>query len=343
MCWNNPFRDRRPAGWVFEAEGQIAGHLGVVCLPLRSAKTRILGLVGVDYAIDPEAKLDGLAFAGLQLAKALFDEGQDCAVLATTANDKTGAVFQRFGSIPVDWTKELWMAPATREQLVRTLLGGRNRILRRMHGSVLGRPFLRSYLSLSGQRRMPRVQLAAGWRLDIRELDSSLDHVSLWNELTGLSGRGDGCKAEADSAICFSVDHDIDFYTWRYDSHPDRSLIRVIQLRDSGGLLLGAAIVQLPELQQSDRAYIEALISAGDRRDVLYSLFSAALRLAYQDGAAALVTTAGCQAYRPMFWEMGFTSCARSGPAFVIKLPESLAVDASTLSGNLLFWHGAMF
>ncbi|MDM8008192.1 MAG: hypothetical protein QUV05_18795, partial [Phycisphaerae bacterium] len=134
--WNwqyrdNPFRQDRPAGWVLADGERVVGHLGAVYVPVIAAGRSAVGVIGADYVVSQDALKAGGTFAGLQLAQAFFEGTSACLHMATTANEKTGAVFGRFGCRPVDWTREFFRASTSLVQQIRTCRGGANRVVRR--------------------------------------------------------------------------------------------------------------------------------------------------------------------------------------------------------------------
>ena len=103
----------------------------------------------------------------------------------------------------------------------------------------------------------------------------------------------------------------------------------------SGGMGVGADMAgwfcgfqNLIYLTVDDPAFVEDLIVLPGRPDVVRSLLCAALRLAADHQADYLVTATGRCELRPLFWELGFESRARSAPAAVITAADIL--DAIT-------------
>ncbi|MBP7936408.1 MAG: hypothetical protein KA354_17345 [Phycisphaerae bacterium] len=345
QCLDNPFRGQRPAGWVLVDGEAVVGHIGVVYLPLRVGAGRRIGQVVADYVVSPEATARGGLFAGLRLAQAFMAAAEGQVPLATTANDKTGAVLGRYGCRPVEWTRELWRAPATPEQEIRSCLGGASRVVRRLlrakAGAILGRA-AGGCCRLLGIR--PRLPLPAGCRLEVLEAPAiqELEYLASMRLSYG--------------ATC-SIDWSADYLDWRYARHPEWKDTRVLVLRRFDGRALGGAVVFCERLDERRIAFVEELAAprcspllsskappggaeematdAGDGEiPLVRALLIAALRAAVDLDADYLVATAGRGSYRSLFWELGFESRARNAPALV--LPEGIAADPA-------FQHGMMF
>lgn len=346
--WNNPYRLNRPAGWVLEGGGKIVGHLGAVHVPLRMGQERGTGIIGADYAVSAEALRHGGAFAGLQLAQALFQESGDHIVLATTANEQTGAIFGRFGCRPVEWTREFWRAPATMAQLLRTGYGSSNRLARRLlsgfPGSLVADVLGRGCTLL---RYQPTLPLQPGYRIEMTLPCSPCPFGMLYEQLVA----GHGAVPATPIALGqwpahFGIDRSQDYLDWRYIHHPERESIRVISVSDRAGQLYGSAIVFLDIHAPRRVACVEEIIARPDRTDVWRMLFLAALRLAWAHDMEYLVTTTGRRGLRGFFWELGFQSRARNAPAaLVLQSPQCRPSQSlrEPLADHYEFWHGEMF
>lgn len=337
--WQNPFRKDRPAGWVFADADRILGHLGVVYLPMRIGDRRVSGVVGADYAVAEKFLARGGMFAGLELAQKLFTDCGDCVVMATTANEKTGVVFGRFGGRAVEWTREFWRAPATLGQQIRSCRGGDNRALRRMMTGHTGQWFSRVMTAgYKLTRHLPAIPIPQGCRLEIAEPRLARDLGDLSQQMAGPTN-------------CLCVDRSQDYLDWRYGRHPERKHMRVLTVCDVGGSPLAAAMVFHEQRHDRHVCYVEEMMVMPHRSDILRTLLCAALRLAYQHGSEYLVTSPGQRAIRDVFWELGFEDRARSAPAVVVCIPTSVASVASSASNatftsfddHLEFWHGMMF
>lgn len=337
QCLDNPFRGQRAAGWVLAdadaATGPIVGHIGAVYLPLRVGEERRTGQVVADYVISPEATARGGLFAGLRLAQAFMAGAKDLVPMASTANDKTGAVLGRYGCRQVPWTRETWRAPATFEQEIRSCLGGRNRVVRRLlrsrPGAMLGRA-AGWCCRVSGLR--PPLELPSGCRLEVLEAPAIQALAPL------------AAASPSQGATC-AIDLSAGYLEWRYARHPEWNDIRLVVLRRSDGLAVGGAVVFCERIDKRRIAFIEELIpgpcgssSSAERPSggamSVRTLLCAALRVAVDLDAEYLVTTTGREGLRPLFWELGFESRARNAPALV--LPEKIAADPT-------FQHGMMF
>ncbi len=348
--WNNPFRFGRPAGYVLVHDGNVVGHLGAVYLPLRIGMDRYTGVVGCDYVVSPEATKVGGMFAGLQLAERLFADAENFLVMATTANDKTNAVFGRFGCKPIPWTREFWRAPADVGQLIRGLYGGNNRVIRRIL-SAPGGYWLTRQMS-KGCRLLhhsPSVDLPKGCRLEISMPRSPCALGTVYEKQLSSKGahkhQGSAEVASPRPAL-FSVDRSQDYLDWRYVSHPERENIRTIAVNNEQGDPIGAAILFLEKTDRRFVAYLEELVVLLNRRDVLHTLFCTALDMAWRHGVDYLVTTGGRPAYRHIFWELGFESRARNAPAAVIQAGSRGIAEQMLprpLENHIEFWHGDMF
>jgi hypothetical protein len=360
QTWNNPYRGGRPAGWVLIDRGEIAGHLGAVYLPMRLGPERVTAVVGTDYAVDEAGAARGGVFAGLQLAEAFFEAASGCLAMATTANEKTGAVFGRFGCRPVPWTQELWRAPATLQQQIRTCLGGTSRLMRR---ALTGwaRPVVGGFLHAYYDRlnHLPAIPIPANSRLETTVPRLAGDLGWIWEGF--VHGRAAAANDEdlaereavseppaaASSPMVVSVDRTQAYLNWRYGSHPEREHIRVLAVRDREGPPAAAMIVFLEQRADRRIALVEELLTLPHRRDALVTLFCAAVGLACDHGMDVLLTTPGRPDLRGLFWELGFESRARSAPALVMHSPEAVLPRSITFptsfENNLDFWHGEMF
>jgi hypothetical protein len=337
QCWDNPFRQGRPAGWVMVDGERIVGHLGAVYVPLRVGRERKLGMIGADYAVIPDAVARGGTFAGLQLAQAFFASADQLVPLATSANDKTEAVFARFGCTPVPWTREFWRVPTTLAQQVRTCRGAASRVTRRLltkpGGSILAG--LAGLLYRAAGRR-PVVPVPPDCRLETTTPRLACD-------LGRLDERAaEEVMAASQDALPVAVDRTSEYLDWRYAQHPERSNLSVLVLRSHDGSAAGAAVVFSEDRGPRRLAFVEDLIAPAGRPDVARTLLAAALGLAADRQADYLVTMTGRQELRPLYWELGFESRTRSAPAAVINCPPR-GVEPSPLAIRLELWHGAMF
>jgi hypothetical protein len=348
--WNNPFRFGRPAGYVLQHDDSIVGHLGAVYLPLRIGMDRYTGVVGSDYVVSKDATKVGGMFAGLQLAERLFTDAEYFLVMATTANDKTNAVFSRFGCKPIPWTREFWRAPADAGQLVRTFYGGTNRVIRRILAAPGGFWLTRQLGNLCRIfHHYPKINLPKGCCLEISIPRSPCAlgtvHEKQLSEKDAFNHQ-EPSEASLPRPALFSVDRSQDYLHWRYVSHPERDNIRVIAVTDEQGAPLGAAIVFLEKTEGRYIAHLEELVVLLNRPDVLHTLFCTAVDLACRQGVDYLVTTSGRPAYRHFFWELGFEARTRNAPAAVIQAGSKGVAEQvlpRPLENHLEFWHGEMF
>lgn len=334
QCWDNPFREGRPAGWVMTEGERLVGHLGVVYVPWRAGGRRSLGAIVSCYCVAPDAAARGGVLLGLQLAQAFFDSAQatGCVPLAASANEKTGAVFARFGCRPVTWTREFYRVPADLPNEIRACWGARSRIARRLLTATPMRPligWIERVYARCGLR--PRLPLPPGCALeeggDIADWSAPLARL---DEPCDASGSG--------------VERSAAYLEWRYGRQPERERIRLLALRNAREDILGAAIVFCDERTDRRLAIVEDVIAPVNRPDVVRALLCAALRLAAQRCLDGLTTMAGRRDYRPIYWELGFESRARSAPA--VLLPREInaaAAGGAPLEPELEFWHGAMF
>lgn len=328
---DNPFRQDRPAGWVLVDGDRVVGHLGAVYVPVIAAGRSAVGVIGADYVVSQDALKAGGTFAGLQLAQVFFEGTSGCLHMATTANERTGAVFGRFGCRPVEWTREFFRAQTSLVQQIRTCRGGANRMVRRlMTGplSFVGQGVLAAAYGLC--RHRPALPIAPGCRLDIGMAPLILEAASLHAGTTSVG---------------LAIARSREYLDWRYVRHPESSNIRALLLRRREGEMLGAAIVFFDEQPARRPAYLEELTVADGTKTVMHSLICAALRLADDRGADHLICTAGASDLRGRFWEYGFESRARSAPALVIGNLEGQAGSASADSAitEAVFHHGDMF
>lgn len=333
--WHNPFRGHRPAGWVWADETRLLGHLGAVYMPVRLGERVATGAIGADYAVAAEYLSQGGMFAGLELAQKLFDACGDAVVMATTANEKTGAVFGRFGARAAAWTREFWRASTHLSQQIRTCRGGNHRVIRGLMTGRTGRwftPVMTALYRLAHHE--PLIPIPPHCRVVIGEPTSDLFGDALWRQLT-VSGQ------------LLTVDRSPDYLGWRYARHPEREQIRVLTVH-ADGWPLGAAIVFHERRSDRNLMYIEDMVFVPDRRDILHTLLCAALRLASQHGAEYLVTSPGTPHIRDLFWELGFEDRARNAPAVTVHVPASAGSSESKTAftspeDQLEFWHGMMF
>lgn len=344
--WNwqyrdNPFRQDRPAGWVLCAGGRVVGHLGAVWVPVVAEWRQRTGVIGADFVVSDEALRAGGVFAGLQLAQAFFDGTVGCLRMATTANEKTGVVFGRFGCRPVEWTREFWRAPATLTQQVRTCRGGVNRVVRRLMSGAAGpagRGVLGAVYRIAGHR--PALPIAPGCRLDMGMPEMMLEAVPQWETLTA-GAVGDTASVRA----AFAIDRNREYLDWRYVRHPEAASIRSLLVRTRDGRVVGAGVVFVEQQTRRKVAFLEELLTVPERPEVMHTLVCAALRLACDHGAEHLVCTAGRADLRGRFWEYGFEQRTRSAPALVVAglQGEPEAAHTGLLDAGVCFHHGDMF
>ncbi len=361
--WSNPYRGDRPAGWVLADGDRITGHLGAVYIPLRVGDERVTGVVGADYVVADDALARGGVFAGLQLAEAFFSTAKDCVAMATTANEKTGAVFSRFGCQPVLWTRQFWRAPASLTQQIRACRSATSRVVRRLlcsrAGFVVSGALGRCYRYL---HYGPAVPIPVGCRLETTVPQLAGDLGWIWegfawgstemnpgdHDRTGKESAGVQ-RTQSPGAGVVGIDRTQAYLGWRYGRHPERENIRVLVLRDRDGHPIGAAVVFLDERKTRRTAFVEELITLPDRIEAVHTLLCAALKLACDHDADYLVTTPGRRAIRHVFRELGFEPRARSAPAVVMQPPLSMTATredtpaAPFPDDDLDFWHGEMF
>lgn len=338
--WDNPFREGRPAGWVLADGERVLGHLGAVYLPITVGGATVTGAVGADYAVADEAVARGGMFIALELTQRLFAACHGCLVMATTANEKTGAVFGRFGARPIAWTKAFWRAPANFEQQIRTFHGGRNRMIRGVMDSLLG-PLLTRGAGLAHRLagHGPGIPIPRGCWLEttVPQLAKDLGHF--WAGLAEQSSPGMAARR-------FALDRSQAFFDWRYARHPERDHVRVLVVRMSDGTPLGAAIVFREQRQDRHIVYVEDMLVAPQRTDVVKTLLCAALRLACQHGAKFVITSPGSRTVRSVLWELGFQERARNAPAAVVcttPVGSQAALVDGEIDDHFEFWHGMMF
>lgn len=342
--WDNPYRQDRPAGWVLADGDRILGHLGVVYVPLRVANRAVIGAIGADYAVADEAIARGGTFIGLALAQNLFEACKDCVVMATTANEKTAAVFGRFGCQSIEWTREFWRARASLGQQIRACRGGSSRIVRRLFNSTIGSSLLRwtaGVYRLLGHR--PAIPIPPGCWLETTVPQLARDLGRFCTQ----SASGEAGAGEAAGSI-WTVDRSQAYLDWRYARHPERENSRVLVVRDEEGSPIAAAVVFVDERADRHLLYVEELIALPQRDDMIKTLLCAALRLACDHGATHLVTMPGRRSLRPIFWELGCKDRSRNAPAAVIQPAPASAPDgfpplADSLADHVDFWHGIMF
>jgi hypothetical protein len=345
--WDNPYRQNRPAGFVLAEGGRILGHLGAVYLPMRVGPAHSTGVTGSDYAVSEQGLSRAGVFAALELAERLFSECAGCLVMATTANEKTGAVFGRFGCRPVEWSREFWRASTSLPQQFRSCCGGTSRVLRRAFNSRFGPLLTRALVRGYGSRgRGPAIPIRCGCWLETTVPQLARDLGQLWEHLwSAAHGRRSGGQGKPARRI--AVHRSQDYLDWRYAGHPERDHIRVLVVRNSAGRPLGAAIIFRERRADRHVVYIEDLLVPADRVDVARTLLCAALRLAHQGGADYLMTSPGHRGMRDLYWELGFESRARNAPAVVIGSADGESGSGPSLpdplEDHLEFWHGMMF
>ncbi|MBI4580854.1 MAG: hypothetical protein HY718_14190 [Planctomycetes bacterium] len=339
QCWDNPFRQGRPAGWVIVDGDNIVGHLGAVYLPLLIGDTRVTGVIGTDYAVSADAAARGGSFVALELAQTLFATCSDCLVMATTANEKTAAVFGRFGCRPVGWTREFWRAPATLAQQVRSCWGGRSRVIRRVLDSPVGSRLVEAV------RRVPAIPIPGRCWLDAVGPDSRDDRGLLWQQVAALSRTAAGTPGRPD--VVLAGDRSPTYLDWRYGRHPEREALRVLTVRGSEDGLVGVAIVFGERRPDRHIVYVEDILVHPRWPDVVQVLLCAALRWASDCGADYLITSPGRRSVRHLLWELGFENRARNAPAVVVQSSPGTHHAARALpdplDDQIEFWHGIMF
>lgn len=321
-CWDNLFRGDRPAGWVLEDDEEIVGHLGAVYVPLRVRGRRRLGQIGTDYAIAPAATVRGGAFAGLALAEVFFDQTGNAIPLATTANEKTAAVFGRFGCQPIAWTREFWRVRTTLDAQLRACYGGVSRLWRHALSGTPGRALGGSLVRImTALQRGPTIPLPQACTLEIT-------NPTLAGDLSKLSGPGD-----------FAFDRSSRYLQWRHARQPEHHNCRVLVLRKRNRGPIAAAYLFVDDASDPPVAWIEDVLLPTNSLELLRTLLCAAQRMAASAGADYLFCTTGNPCYRPLFWQLGWESRARNAPGLLIGGSVELPSMASPFS----FWHGVMF
>jgi len=331
----NPYRGDRPAGWVLTDGDHILGHLGAVYVPIMVRDESVIGAIGADYAVADEAIAHGGMLAGLDLAQAFFAGVGDCIPMATTANEKTGAIFARFGCRPVPWTREFWRASATVSQLLRSCGGAQSRLLRwAMSGIVGGVAFPLLGACYRGLRCCPAIPIPAGCRLETTVPQLARNLGRLYERVAAMEQR-----EGSPQPIGWRVAATQTYLHWRYVQHPERDKVRVLVVRDAEGEAIGSAFLFCDDNSAHRVVYVEELVTLPDRLDVVRTLLCSALKMACDHGADYVVTMSGRRSVRHVYWELGFESRARSAPAAIIHtsaLPESF-------DDQVDFWHGIMF
>ena len=208
------------------------------------------------------------------------------------------------------------------------LARARSRIARRLQTGVLGGPFnrlTRRAYELMGRR--PRVPLPAGCCLEER-----VDAADLAVAVGRLDETCDGGG--------FGVERSADYLVWRYVRHPERERTRWLGVRGKSGKLLGVAIVFLDDSAGGNVAVVQDVIAAAGRTDVVEAGVAARrCGWARPVGWGRWWLWLGREAYRPLYWELGFSVGARSALCVLIPKPvlEGLA------GRHVELWHGAMF
>jgi hypothetical protein len=294
----------------------------------------------------------GGVFAALELAQRLFTDCKDGVVMATTANEKTGAVFGRFGCREVAWTREFWRASTGLPQQIRSCCGGKSRLIRRAITGRYGRWVARALVAghkVTG--RLPPVPIDRGCSLETTVPQLARDLGQLWDTIWADELAANDLSANGGPVgprISLAVHRSQAYLDWRYAQHPERDHIRVMVVRNRHGRALGAAIVFREERADRHLVYIEELLVLPGRPDVARTLLCAALRLASQGGAEYLVTSPGRRSIRDLYWELGFEDHARNAPAVVVSFPDQCALEAGhdaaqSFGDHIEFWHGMMF
>ena len=328
--WNNPFRGGRPVGWVLTEGDRLIGHLGAVYVPMRIGSQGLLGVIVSAYCVAADAAARGGMLLGLQLAQAFFDSAKanDCLSLAMSANEKTGAVFARFGCKPVAWTREFFGVSPCVAAEIRACWGGTSRIARRIQTSPLG-PWINGLAAKTCQATAchPAIPLPAGCCLTV--------HTDIGEWIAALAHLDAQC-----SVGTFGVERSAEYLQWRYLRHPEAAAFRLLLMQDALGAIQGAAIVFRDERPDRHRGLVEDVIAPMARPDVVKALLCAAVRWASDEGLERLITAPGRPAFRPLYWELGFETGARSAPAAVVPLE---ILGTAEFDQGFEFWHGAMF
>jgi hypothetical protein len=345
--WDNPFRADRSVGFAGEHAGEIVGYLGGVHIPLRIMGKHCIGVIPTEFSVSARADGSARGVLALQLAEAFCEEARQAGVyvISTTSNEKTAAIFGRFDCMPVEWTKELWRAPVTLRQQIRSTWGGGHRLMRGVLNSPVGGGVLQVIAGIyrvSGGRpsvRLPRGHVLCEEGPELLERDV----VELHTHLEGASEASD-----QHTPFDVGVDRSSEYLKWRYLDHPDVEDVGVFVIRDRGQRLVAAEVVQVHARTDDRVAYVEELLFPSSRSDLAKRLLCAALNWAADRGAAYLFTAPGRVAYRSMYWELGFESRGRSAPAVVAQKtpPRQIGLDidlAEVLSDQLELWHGGMF
>lgn len=365
--WQNPFRGSRSAGWVLaeRRSGHIAneniasesigngervlGHLGAVYLPLRIGDQQLTGVIGADYAVSDGAAGQGSGGTALELAQRLFAESGTHVVMITTANEKTGAVFGRFGGKAVPWTREFWQASSTLAQQIRSRRSG-NPISRRFFSGRVGSLLLHTLAAayrLVGH--VPAVPISSGCRLEIVEPESTNALATFWQQSVLASLKPSDTAAWPIWQTQLTLERSQTWLDWRYTQHPERHRMRMLIVRDADDAIRGSAIVFRDKCKDRHVCYVEDMMVWPHRVGTLRTLLCAALRYAKECGAEQVVTTPGNSAVRTIFSELGFQQRICQSPSTVIYMSSSLRQASVSVppgfspSEHFDFWHGLVF
>ncbi|UCD28843.1 MAG: hypothetical protein JSV03_17495, partial [Planctomycetota bacterium] len=125
--------------------------------------------------------------------------------------------------------------------------------------------------------------------------------------------------------------------------------IRVLVVRDHEGDPMGATVIFVDQHNKKRIAFVEELFSLPGRHDVIRTLLSAALALAFDQEADYLVTMSGNPSNMRILKELGFESKIRPTAAASIHIPDQITKNTSpfisyeAMNEHLELWHGEMF
>lgn len=347
---NNPFRQDRPAGWILAEGDRLIGHLGAIYMPIRFNEESLAGVMATDFVV--AGQIIGLKReeVGSNLLEAFLAAADDCVVLANPANEEDMARFADYGCQPVQSSRQWWRAPTTLLQEIHTCHCATSRIARllsRLGGAVLLGPAERGY-RLLGHR--PGIPIPRGCRLETTVPQLARDLGSLYERVAAEQTRNKTHRfSQTDHLLPLAIDHNQDYLDWRYTHHPERENLRVLMVRDEDADLLGACVVYLDERGTQLTVLIEELIVFPGCSDVIRTLLCAALKLACDHKADALVTMTGKASFQSIFNSLGFQHHPQAVSAVMIQegcIGSSTDPNPSSILSherNLEFWHGALF
>lgn len=303
--WENPFRERRPPGWVGLVDDKIAAFIGAAYVPFRiEGRSTIAASVGC-LCVDPSLpSIIATAFTRAHLRDAAVPV-QFGAHFARAA----GNIWHALGAVELPDTN------VTFEALVNPALLWRRRLARlSLPGRLLGLAGAGWLLARLTDGRGPRLH---GHLHAVQGVAAAADLPADLDDL---------CRA-AMASVAVGVERTPDYIEWRYLRHPRRESYRFVSTA------AGLAVVEM----YGPVARICEFLTWDLSESTVDELLAAVAGVAVQQGAIWLITKPLLEELVPLWIDRGFVPRRKEYNQYRIFTQQT---DLDVTQGALMFAFG---